>query len=243
MICTMPINRGLITTSPQRAIASASLLFLAIVLLAPCARAGGGAHVVDDATVEVPGTCHLESWVTRNDPRRGLVNLSPACTREAWPSLEIGASLQHAWDGNRSTSVGPALKLNLRPVERGMGLALAVAGAWNLDTGRFETASIIVPVTMPVNELLRININGGWIYSHADAHRHAAFFGGQVEAQLASDVSAMAEIFGRDRGRAAGQIGLRWNPSAGPVDIDLLGGRRIDGTSPSAVTLGFTIRH
>lgn len=207
------------------------------------AHAGGGAHVIDDATVETPGTCHLESWMTRYDADRGLVNLSPACTREAWPDLEIGAALQHAWDGRSDTSTGPALKLNLRPVERGWGVALATAATWSLDSGGFETASVIVPVTIPVNEQLRVNLNAGWLYSHASSDRHAAFFGGQVEARVTRDLSAMAEVFARDRGPGGGQVGLRWNPHGGDLDVDLLAGHYVDGASPRAITLGLTLRH
>jgi hypothetical protein len=71
---------------------------LSFSLAASPAKAAGGAHVIDDATVETPGTCHLESWVTLYNGDRGLLNPSPACTRKAWPNLEIGASIQHTWD-------------------------------------------------------------------------------------------------------------------------------------------------
>lgn len=237
------IFRLILDLKNVRAVSGARLAILAALSLSAApAHAGGGAHVIDDATVETPGTCHLESWLTRYDENRGLVNLSPACTREAWPDLEIGAAFQHGWDGRTHSSAGPALKLNLRPVERGWGVALATAATWSLDSGRFETASIIVPVTIPVNERLRVNLNAGWLYAHASRDRHAMFAGAQVEAQIAPDLSAMAEVFGRDRGPAGGQVGLRWNPRGGAVDVDLLAGRYVDGASPSAITVGVTLR-
>jgi len=49
-------------------------------------------------------------------------------------------------------------------------------------------------------------------------------------------------VFGTDRGPPGGQAGLRWVTDRGRIDVDLLAGRRIDGTSASAVTVGLTIR-
>src|SRR4051812_17783788 len=85
------------------------------------AWAGGGAHVVDDDAVETPGTCHLEIWGTRYGSHSGLANLSPACTREAWPDLELGVAVQHTWDSKDHTIAGPALKLHLVSLSQNAG--------------------------------------------------------------------------------------------------------------------------
>lgn len=68
-------------------------LLLALLAAGP-AFAAGGEHVIDDAAVETPGTCHLESWVTLSSGG-GLVNSAPACTRKAWPNLELGGFVAH----------------------------------------------------------------------------------------------------------------------------------------------------
>ena len=217
-------------------------LVLLLLVFAPQAHAAGGAHVVDDANVETPGVCHLESWVTAYDGERGLANLSPACTRKAWPRLEIGGAAQHLWDGGDDTTIGPTLKLNLRPTESGLGLGLIGAGAWSVHSGRLETASLIVPASRAVTDRVRVNLNAGWVYDRASAHPHTIFYGGQIEADVARDLMLMVEAFGRDHGPPGGQIGLRWNPGGGRVDLDLLAGRRIDGASPKAITLGLTVR-
>lgn len=206
------------------------------------AFASGGEHVVDDATVETPGTCHLESWITVHDRERGLLNLSPACTRRAWPRLEIGGAFQHTWDGRTHNTFGPALKLNLRPVETGFGVALITSGTFDLSSGKLETASVIVPLTIPVNDRVRFNLNGGWTYARTSAQPHAAFYGAQVEVQVARDFSLMGEVFGRDHGSAGAQAGLRWTPRNGRLDVDVVVGRRVDGVSPRSVTLGLTLR-
>jgi len=211
--------------------------------VAPAAWASGNEHVIDDAAVETPGVCHLEGWGTRFGPRHGLVNLSPACTRKAWPNLEIGGSMQHAWaDGSSDTTVGPALKYVLRSEDTGLGLGVIGGGAWSLKSGRLETASLIVPVTFHVNDGLRINLNAGWSHVRTDGRRDAAFYGAQAEVGVAQDVTVMVEAFQREGGEAGGQLGLRWNPGGGRVDFDLVAGRRIDGQAPRAITLGVTVR-
>ncbi|EJL28794.1 hypothetical protein PMI01_03457 [Caulobacter sp. AP07] len=221
------------------AIAAASMLSVASV-----ARASGNEHVIDDSVVETPGVCHQESWATRFGPRHGLVNLSPACTRKAWPNLEIGGAVQRTWaDGTSDTTVGPALKYTLRAEDTGVGLGVIGAGAWSVGSGRLETASLIVPVTLRLNDRVRVNLNAGWSHARADARPNAAFYGAQAEVGVARDVTVMVEAFQRDGGKAGGQAGLRWNPGGGRFDLDLIAGRRIDGATPRAVTLGLTLRH
>jgi hypothetical protein len=215
---------------------------LALACASP-AFASGNEHVIDDAAVETPGVCHLESWATRFAPRHGLINLSPACTRKAWPNLEIGGALQHAWDNGASdTTIGPALKYTLRSEDTGLGLGVIGAGAWNVKSGHLETASLIAPVTLKLNDRVRVNLNAGWSYGRASARRNAAFYGAQAEVGVARDVTLMIEAFQRDGGKAGGQLGLRWNPGGGRMDFDLIAGRRVDGETPRAITLGLTLR-
>jgi len=98
----------------------------AALLLAEAALAAGGAHVVDNAAVATPGTCHLEPLVSRSAPHAGLVATNPACTPGALPNLGLGAALLHAWDdGDRATTIGIALKLVLRGEDSGVGVSAA----------------------------------------------------------------------------------------------------------------------
>jgi hypothetical protein len=219
------------------------LLFALGLLLFPSqARAGGGAHFIDDATVETPGVCHLESWVTGYDGERGLLNSSPACTSMALPRLEIGGAITHFWDSTDDTHVGPALKLKLLAVESGFGLGLVGAAGWSVRYGNLHTASIIVPATIDISERVRMNFNAGWLYGVMSERRQTYFVGAQMEAEIVRDLSLMVETFGRGYGHVGAQVGLRWNPGGGWFDLDVLAGRWIDGVSPEAVTLGLTAR-
>jgi hypothetical protein len=224
-------------------LALGAAIAVSMLSVASAAWASGNEHVIDDSVVETPGVCHLESWATRFGPRHGLVNLSPACTREAWPNLEIGGAVQHGWDnGTSDTTIGPALKYTLRGEETGLGLGVIGGGAWSVRSGRLETASLIAPVTLKLNDRVRFNLNAGWSYARASVKRDAAFYGAQAELGVARDLTVMVEAFQRDGGKAGGQLGLRWNPGGGRVDFDLIAGRRIDGVTPSAITLGVTLR-
>ncbi|MHB2266884.1 hypothetical protein [Pannonibacter phragmitetus] len=242
---TRPSPDVAVRNAVQRLIALAIYLLLIAVLLlvAPPARADGGAHVVDSANPETPGVCHLESWVTHYGQGRGLLNSSPACTPLALPNVEIGGAIQHLWDRADETTIGPAVKVNLRPTDTGLGIGLIVGGAVGLRSGRVETGSLVVPFSIPIGDRILVNLNAGWTYAYAREHRQQAFFGAQINAQVRPDLTAMVEIFGHERERLGRQVGLRWNPGGGRYDVDLLAGHRVDGTSAQAITLGLTVRY
>lgn len=214
-----------------------------LVLLPMTANAAGGAHVVDDAAVETPGTCHVESWMTRHGDGGGRMVVAPACTREAWPALEIGAVIQHDRDGATATAIGPAFKFNLRSAERGVGVALATSASISLDHGTLDGMGVTIPVSFTAGRRLAFNLNAGWTHARgAGRHHDTLFLGAQAELQLAPDVGVMVEAYGHDHGTVGGQMGVRWTPRGGSVDVDLIAGRLVDGVGRNAVTLGVTIR-
>lgn len=218
-----------------------ALLPLAVLAAEP-AFASGGEHVVDDAAVETPGTCHLESWVTRSSHDGGLIYSAPACTRKAWPNLELGGFVAHGWTkGADDTLIGLSPKLVLRSENRGIGIGISTSVGYGIDRHRFEIASVIVPVTIPAGEKLRFNLNAGWLWTRA-GHRHDVFVGAQAEIAFRKNLNLMVETFSRDEGKVGGQAGLRWTVAGGAVDLDLIGGRYVDGATRSAITFGVTIR-
>ncbi|WP_337848251.1 hypothetical protein [Sphingomonas sp.] len=225
----------------MRFILGATVLPLALLVAEP-ACAAGGADVIDDAAVETPGTCHLESWVTLNSEKGGLVNSAPACTRTAWPNLEIGGFVAHGWTRNSDdTLIGLSPKLMLRSEDRGVGIGIATSIGYGIDRGRLETASVIVPVTIPAGRIVRFNLNAGWQWTRVD-HRHDMFVGAQAEVAAARNLNVMVETFTRDHGKAGGQTRLRWTIVGGKMDLDLIAGRYVDGVTPNSFSLGVTIR-
>ncbi|MGE4078981.1 MAG: hypothetical protein AB7F22_25805 [Reyranella sp.] len=228
------------------------LAFVCLVLSVLCpgfeALAAGGPHIVDDAEVETPGVCHLETWATRFIPGDGYFNLAPACTTLKMPWLEIGAAYQHYWDESiAGPLLGPAMKINFQSVEKtGLGIGLGFNAGVNVRTGELGYAQILGLVTYQLNERVRLNFNAGWSYLQSDVP-NALFYGAQVEANVGGGVNLMLEAFGRAQGGLVGtQAGLRFTPrirSREPFDFDLLVGTFFDDTSTRFVTLGVTARY
>jgi hypothetical protein len=217
---------------------------VALVVLPGAAIAAGGAHVVDDADVETAGDCHVDAWATRYRAGQNLAVLAPACTPGRLPRLELGAALQVQRDaGDSETTLGPAFKFNLLPMDSGLGVAITGTGAWRLRDGTFMGGGLLVPLSVPVGERLRVHLNAGVTQVEGAARRCAFFRGVQVEADVQESVSLMAEAFAR-RGDPTGyQFGVRWAPLAAPAwTVDVLYGRRIDGSSPDAFTVGLSWR-
>ncbi len=223
-----------------RGLAGAALL----AGLAAVAQAGGGAHVVDDADLEDPGRCHVESWVTGKGSGRGLANLGLACTPASLPFLELGMATQYERDhADHGLTVGPAFKWNLLPTESGLGVTLAGNAQWNTRRDRLDSGALLVPLTLPITKDLKLNANLGWSHVDDSERRDALFRGIQVEYALNGQASLMAETFRRQGDPTGYQAGLRLTPGAGNMDVDLLYGHYVDGSSVHAYTLGLTWRY
>lgn len=221
---------------------------LALVLVLPAALgaapawAAGNGHVVDDAAVTDPGTCAIESWVTRSSGDTGVLNVAPICTRAAWPNLELAGFVAHGWEpGGSETVIGISPKLKLRDESRGLGLGLLATAGYSIDRAKVTGVSLIGLATLPLGSRLRVHLNGGWQYFRL-ARNTDLFVGAQAELAVTKRLTLMVEGFTRDREKPGGQIGVRWARPDGRFDIDLMAGRYLDGVTRDAVTLGVTLR-
>lgn len=212
-----------------------------VITMPPPAIAAGGAHGVDDAAVETPGVCHLESWVSDPGGDERLVNFSPACTAEALPTVEIGGTVQRVGaPGARRWLAGPAIKWALR--EGGRGPAVGLAGSALIDpgSGHIDSAALLVPMTFRPTGKITVNLNAGVGHSRAEgAH---PLYGAQLDIAAAKGMALMAEIFGRPDRRPALQAGVRWTLDRDRIDLDLLAGRQVGAAGSGSITLGLTIR-
>lgn len=198
--------------------------------------------MIDDSEVEAAGDCHLETWVTGASGDQWFGNAGVGCTPEAIPAVELGGFVAHAWSsGSDETVVGLAPKLNLRPADSGVGVAVAGSLVYGADRSRLEAASLIAAVTVPASQSLRANLNAGWVWSEAGPGSEL-FVGAQAEWQVGPSLGLMAEGFARTHGKAGAHAGLRWTSGDGRIDVDLLAGRYVDGTTPTSVTVGLTVR-
>jgi hypothetical protein len=213
------------------------------------AWAAGGAQIVDDSEVVDPGTCQLETWLTGYDyvGGGGYANATNTCTLASLPRLEFGLQFQHLWYGDVIGSdqlLGPALKVNLIPQDAGVGLGLAFNGGVNMATGEFEIGTLIVPISIPLNDKTRINLNAGWQFIRIAESRNGFFYGAQIESKIGwEEISLMLEVFGREPGFTGAQMGLRWRPNDGPLEFDLLAGSFFDAVNGKFFTVGITFRY
>lgn len=224
----------------RRGAGLSGLALIALVTASP-ALAAGGARVVDDAAVETPGVCNIETWFTGSTDSNRLFQFAPACTLRVLPMLEVGGAITHSWaPGSSDTVIAPAAKLNLvDETRRGWGVAVSGGIGFSVDRGDVDSANINLPLTIPVGRV-RFNLNASWLWSRAEGH--SAFIGAQADWTVRPDLDLMVEAFTRDTGRAGGQIGIRWTPGGGNVDFDLIAGRYIDGVTPTSLTAGVIMR-
>ncbi|CAN0147842.1 unnamed protein product [Phaeothamnion confervicola] len=228
-----------------------ALFFFLLLLLAPVLGsvvwAAGGAQIVDDSEVVDPGTCQLETWVTGYDGNGGYANATNTCTLSSLPRLEFGLQFQHLWYANTAGSdqlLGPALKVNLIPQDTGVGLGLAFNGGVNMATGEFAIGTLVVPVSIPLDDKTRINLNAGWQFIRILEPQSGFFYGAQIETKIGwEEVSLMLEVFGRQPGFTGAQMGVRWRPNDGPLEFDLLAGSFFDTVNAKFFTVGITFRY
>jgi hypothetical protein len=139
--------------------------------------------------------------------------------------------------------------MNLLPVETGR-VGLAIAGGLDIDlvTGENTGVFTFVPVTIPLSDAVRFNLNAGWLYERPD-DLHWLTWGASVEWTFAKAATLIAEVFGQ-----AGhdvlpasvrnprfQAGVRFL-ALDNVDIDVIYGRNITGEDANWITLGLNVR-
>ncbi|MSP31349.1 MAG: hypothetical protein EXR03_00805 [Pseudolabrys sp.] len=245
------------TSSLRRAIARL-MLATGVLLLPATVYAADGAFAVDDVEVGKPGECKIESWASAATNHDFTAVTSPACVVKLGIPVELGAQLQRSrGDGVWGTSGTLKAKTNLIPVENHpFGLGISGGSTWDLITGAHTGGFINVPVTFQIQEKLRINVNGGWLYDNA-AKIHYLTWGAGLEWNFVKPLTLIGEVYGQaGRLSAVGkdeapapnsireprtQIGLRVTPQDN-VDLDLIWGHNIIGENAQWLTLGVNLR-
>jgi len=194
----------------------------------------------DLSTWPLDRTGGMSFWLALSDagPDNGTMEFLSGSHRMG----PLGGFITHSWGPAKTdTVIGLAPKLMLRSELSGLGVGVSASLGYGIERHRLETARVTVPLTIPLSQSVRTNFNLGWQWSGI-THRHDLFLGGQAEIALSKQLNLMAEAFTLDRGKPGEQLGLRWTPGKGRVDIDLIGGHYVDGIARNAITLGLTVR-
>ena len=232
---------------------SAVATFAVVALGAPRAEAAGTAYGVDTAEVSEVGNCKVESWLSwaSNQDFLGITN--PSCVVNLGHPVELSAQIQRSrQDGEWGTSVAPKFKTNLMPSAIGrFGVALAGGAIYDVLTNQMTGFFGYVPATLRLSEVMRINLNAGWLWDRI-ADRHYFTYGAGFDWRTPDNVWTLTtEIFGQlgEVGEDAPrtlvqprfQVGLRWRP-IDRFSMDVIYGRNITGENANWITLATSIR-
>ena len=214
------------------------------------ARAAGGAFVVDDAAVDEPGACKVESSASFAGNRDFLGLVTPACVVSLFRPVELGIDRGACATGRRMGQQRlPKAKMNILPPETGkLGLAVSGGSQFDLLTGQYSGSFVNVPVTWTFSETFKTNINAGWIYER-QKNQHFFTYGAGVEWIPMKPFTLIAEVFGLagPPGETRGvtqprfQAGLRITP-IDTIDFDVIYGRNILAENANWITLGMNVR-
>src|SRR3954469_11456276 len=221
-----------------------------LALAASHAQAAGGAYVTDAADVGEIGNCKVESWASfaSNQDFIGVVN--PSCVLDLSRAVEFSTQiLRGRSDGEWNTLVAPKFKTNLIPTAIGSwGVSLEGGAIYDAAANDLGGIFVTVPATLPLSNIMRINVNAGWLWDRL-ADIHYATYAAGVDWRTSAHVwTVTAEVFGvvgqaeSDSAKQPRfQAGLRWRP-IDRFSMDLIYGRNITGENANWITFGTSIR-
>src|SRR5436305_7922118 len=141
---------------------------ISAVLVSPIAkeaRAANGAYAVDAADISEVGSCKVESWISSATNTDFSAVANPSCVVDIGRPVEFSVLTNpFRSDGEWSTTFQPKAKTNLIPTGIGkFGLSFYAGGSFDALTGDNLTAFAVVPATYRLSEVMRINLNAGWL--------------------------------------------------------------------------------
>ena len=218
-------------------------------LPAEAARAANGAYAVDAADIGEAGSCKVESWLSSASNTDFTAVANPSCVVDPFKPVELSMFTSHSRsDGDWGTTIQPKAKMNFVPTGVGkLGFSAYAGGSFDALTGENLSAFAVIPATFRLNETMRINVNGGWLWDRS-VDRHYLLYGIGFDWKFTDTLQWTIETFGQ-----AGhsdtpsvvqprfQTGVRYRPNE-IFSVDLIYGRNITGENANWITLGTTIR-
>jgi hypothetical protein len=231
--------------------ATAAILGAATVPIMDDAWAAGAAYQVDTAEVSEAGACKVETWASFASNGDRFTAASPACSVPFVRPLEFSAQFNRSKsEGEWDAAVTPKFKVNLVSSAI-LKPGVAFTGTVTYDfTGReLTTINLTVPVTFRLSDVVRINLNGGWMLDRT-VERQYMTYGIGIDWRTSDNVWTLtAEAFGQTANSAEVssitqprfQVGLRWRP-VDRWNVDAIYGRNIYGENANWFTVATVLR-
>ena len=219
------------------------------LLAAGSARAANGAYAVDAADISEVGSCKVESWISTATNTDFSAVANPSCAVNIFRPVELSLQTVRARsDGDWSTTVAPKAKWNFVPTGIGkLGLSFYAGGSFDVLTGENLTAFAVVPLTYRLSEVMRINVNAGWLWDRT-VDRHYLTYGVGFDWKFTDTLQWTIEAFGQAGAsdtpsvvRPRFQTGVRYRPNE-IFSVDVIYGHNITGENANWITIGTTIR-
>jgi hypothetical protein len=251
MVCSTQLQAGLGLrgTSRVRNLITVLSLAMAAIWIVPQARAAGTAFAVDTSEISETGSCKVESWLSWASNRDLVGTANPACVVDIFRPVELSAQIARSRaDDEWATSVTPKAKTKIVPTQIGsFGLAVAAGTSFDLTTSENTSVYAYAPATLRLSEIVRINVNGGWLWDRT-VDRHYLTYGIGLDWKLTDILTLTAETFGQLGSsqdpavtQPRFQTGLRLRP-IDRLSFDVIYGHNINGESADWITVATTVR-
>ena len=201
-----------------------------------------GAFAVEDAGVDEPGKCKVESWTAFANNRDFIGVVAPACVFNLGRPVEIAIPVarvrsEETWN----TDLVVEAKTPIIPFDDDSKFGVALVGGvgFNLTHGDTAAAFVNVPFSYRASESLRLDLNLGVLRNIVD-DRTLLTWGAGASLAVTQQVSLIAGTFGFGR-KVGGQVGVRYTPHE-KIDFDLSYARNLEGDRADWVTLGVNLR-
>jgi hypothetical protein len=201
-----------------------------------------GAFAVEDAEVDEPGKCKVESWAAFANKRDFIGVVAPACVFNFGRPVEIAVPVARVrGEGVWSTDLVLEAKTPIIPFDDESKFGVALVGGVGFNLTRGDTAALFanVPFSYRATESLRLDLNIGVLRNLVD-DRTVFTWGAGANLAITQQVSLIAGTFGFGR-KVGAQVGIRYTPHE-KVDFDLSYARNLEGDRADWITLGVNLR-
>ncbi|NVN86451.1 MAG: hypothetical protein HXX15_10225 [Rhodopseudomonas sp.] len=226
-----------------------AILTVAALLLPGAAWAANGAYAVDAADISEVGSCKLESWISTATNTDFSAVANPSCVVNIGRPVELTLQANRARsDGDWSTTLSPKAKTVLVPTGIGkFGFSFEAGGSFDAQSGDNTVVFAVVPATYRLSEVMRFNINAGWLWDRS-VDQHYLSYGLGFDWKFTDTLQFTIEGYGlagatefSSVNRPRVQSGVRYRPNE-IFSVDLIVGHNITGNGGNWITLGTTVR-